>query len=151
MFWLFKSKRNWWRDEARKLFDVYVDSLKGMDGSEIGPVLDIARRFKDSMLQKIPPQDPYTPLVFLDPLAMSEEASLSYLEKWHKRIRSANPQTEAAVVGVLTIWWLSLAAAAFAELRFRGREMWSQLARGFPYCATFDPEVDVPKGLEAQK
>jgi hypothetical protein len=28
--------------------------------------------------------------------------------------------------------------------------MWSHLARGFPYCETFDPEVDIPEGLAPQ-
>jgi hypothetical protein len=57
------------------------------------------------------------------------------------------PKREIAV-GAFFIWWLSLAAATFAELRFHGREMWRELERGFQYCTSFDPDDDLPKGLE---
>src|SRR5215813_6379514 len=147
MIWPFKSKRNWWRDEARKLLDVYVDCLKGMDGPEIGSALDMAKRLKDSMLEKIPAQDTYTPLAFSEPRAISEQLSLSYLAEWHKKMQPTLTQStmDFAAVGAFAIWWLSLAAGTFAELRFRSREMWSHLARGFQYCETFNPELDIPR------
>jgi hypothetical protein len=67
MLSFFKSKRNKWRDEAKKHFQIYIDSLKGMDADELGSILDVAKTLKESMLQKIDPKDTYTPLVFAEP------------------------------------------------------------------------------------
>ena len=110
--------------------------------------MDVAKTLKGSMLQKIDPTDIYTPMVFSEPLILSEEVSLAYLESLHKQIFSMEgPQKELAI-GAFFIWWLSLAAATFAELRVQGRDMWKELARGFTYCTSFDPDHDLPKGLE---
>jgi hypothetical protein len=46
MFNLFKSKRNRWRDEASRLFDVYITSIQGLDSDEIGALLDAAKHIK---------------------------------------------------------------------------------------------------------
>lgn len=148
MLSLFKSKRNKWRDEAKKQFQIYIDSLKGMDADELGSLLDIAKKLKDSMLQKVDPKDTYTHLVFSEPLKLSEELSLTYLDTLHKQIISMAGAKREIAVGAFFLWWLSLAAATFAELRFQGREMWRELERGFQHCMSFDPDDDLPKGLE---
>jgi hypothetical protein len=146
MFSIFKSRRNKWRDEAKKLFDVYIASLKGLDPDEIGSGLDLAKKFKSMMMEKLPPEEMHIRQAFSDPLGLPEDRSLTLLEVWHKRMRSAEPGEEAAV-GVLAIWWLSLASATFAELRVYGKEMWGELERGFPYCEYFDPQMDIPQRL----
>jgi hypothetical protein len=87
-----------------------------MDGPEIGSALDVAKRLKDSMLEKIPAEDTYTPLAFVKPRAISEQFSLTYLAERHKRMQPTSTQStmEAATVGAFAVWWLSLAAGTFA-------------------------------------
>jgi len=122
-----------------------------MDDDEIAVVLDLAKQLKGSMLQKVSSQDIYTPLVFLQPAELKEETSITYLETWYQqKLSGGRSQEEIATAGALAIWWLSLAAATFAETRFKGKEMWSQLSRGFAHCQLFQPNIDVPKGLEPQ-
>jgi hypothetical protein len=147
MFSIFKSRRNRWRDEAKKLFDVYIASLKGLDTDEVGAALDLAKSLKSTMLENLPPGETQLWRMFSDPLGLPEDASLKLLQVWHKMMRSAGGSGEEAAAGTLAIWWLSLAAATFAELRVYGKEMWAELERGFPYCESFDSTRDVPQGL----
>ena len=102
MFSIFKSRRNKWRDEAKKLFDVYIVSLKGLDPDEIGDVLDLAKKLKSTMMEKLPPGEIHIRQAFLDPFGLPEDHSLTVMEVWHTRMRSAKPGEEAGV-GALTI------------------------------------------------
>jgi hypothetical protein len=143
---LLKSSRNKWRDEAKKLFDFYIASLKGLDSDEIGSALDLAKKLKEQIREKLPPGQIDIELAFLEPLSLSEDRSLPLLEFWHGHMLSTEPGEEA-LVGVFAICWLSLAAATFPELRVYGKEMWTELERGFPYCESFDPEMDIPERM----
>ena len=148
--WPFKSARNRWRDEAKKLFDVAIDCFNGLEEHEIGGGLDLAKNIKDSLILEIRPKDTNISNVFNDPMLVSEQASLDYLKRWNTEFLLTPARTieDQATVGAVMIWWLSLAAGTVGELRFRGSELWGLLATGFPYCKNFDPKVDAPRGLE---
>lgn len=148
MFSLFKSKRNRWRDESTKLFDVYITSLKGLDSSEIGALLDLAIQVRNTFYQNaVQNCDTFTIQAFADPISVPEDKGLTLLQVWHGRMKIADDPKKMALVGALTIWWLSLAAGIFAELRIHGRNMWGELARGFSCSESFQPDDDVPPGL----
>jgi hypothetical protein len=148
MLSIFKSKRNWWRDEAAKLFEVYISSLKGLDAEEIGAVLDLAVQGRNTLFQYAAlNNDMFTLQALADPISLPEDKGLTLLEVWHRQMKSSSDPANVALAGALTIWWLSLAGGIFAELRMRGREMWDVLARGFAHSETFSPYDDIPRGV----
>jgi hypothetical protein len=83
------------------------------------------------------------------PLSL-EEKGLTLLQVWHDHMMRPKDPHRVAVVGTMTIWWLSLAAGTFAELRIRGKQMWAELERGIQYSRTFDLAVDIPQGLNGR-
>ena len=148
MLGLFKSKRNRWRDEAAQLFDVYIPSIKGLDPSEIGAFLDSAKEFKNTLIKRATENnDVFSIQALIEPISLPEDKGLTLLQVWHRKMTPGEPE-KVAFVGALSIWWLSLAAGTFTELRVRGKEMWAELARGFTYSEAFDSGQDVPKGLD---
>ena len=149
MFGLFKSRRSRHAERTARGFDTFVAALKGMDGSEIAFVLDMAARIKDSSLL-LSQSDPNAIAIYRKPIDVAENIAIAQLEIFESQMRSW--MTEGlegrAKVGALSIWYLSLAAGTFAEQRYLGREMWAQLSRGFPYVQRFNPGEDAVIGLE---
>ena len=147
MFGLFKSKRQKWKEKSTKAFDNIIPSIQGMDSQEIGGILDIAAKIKRSSLLTAPQDDPYH-YAFNDPMKLGEERAFYYLEYWQKTMEEWAGTIEGnAKVGAMSIWWLSLSACNIAELRIRGRELWSLLERGFEHCNYHEPDSLIPNGL----
>lgn len=148
MFSLFKSDRTRWKEKASRVFDSYIPSLQGMAADEIAAVLDVAAKIRDSSLMTEDESDTYR-LAFDDPVMVPECDAWKYLEHWQRTMVAwSGSQEGLAKVGALSVWWLSLAAGTFPELRLRGREMWEELERGFELCGYFQPDRMQPKGLE---
>ena len=127
MFGLFQSKRNRWKKRLTNGFDVYIPGLKGMD-----------------------PEEPAR-LFWVDPTMVSEEESLERLDYWYKYM--ATWSREEGTIGnskaaSLQVFFNSLGGMTIVELRVRGKEMWKELSRGFPYCTVFNTKEDIPFGYE---
>ena len=150
MFGLFQSKRNRWKKRLTNGFDVYIPGLKGMDPEEKGFLLDQAAQIKSSSLMLLDKDDPAR-LFWVDPTMVSEEESLERLDYWYKYM--ATWSREEGTIGnskaaSLQVFFNSLGGMTIVELRVRGKEMWKELSRGFPYCTVFNPKEDIPFGYE---
>ena len=152
MFGLFKSKREKWKDKINKTFDVYIAGLKGMDDNEISFLLDQAIHIKDSSLMMKSDDDPEK-LFWEDPLTLDESVCIERLQFWYTWMLGWASEGAAgnSKNASFQIYFLSLGGLTFVELRYRAKEMWKELSRGFKTCSGFDPQKDIPKGLEKFK
>ena len=147
MLGLFKSKRNKIKEKGEKAFSNCIPTLKGMDGSEIGFVLDQAVRIKYA--STIFGSDEDALEIFINPMAVPETIAFGILEEWERHMISLAGSVEGrAKIGYLSIWYLSVIACQIGELRLKGREMWAELERGYQYTEIFDPAVDYVVCLE---
>jgi uncharacterized protein YbjQ (UPF0145 family) len=147
MFSLFKSKRQKWKEQAEATFANYIPSLQGMDGPEIGFVLDLAAKIARASTITLSDNEPYV-LAFGDPLRVKQDDAFRYLQYW-KETMIADGATEEgqAKVGAMSIWWLSLMGGTIPEMRSKTKVMWNELERGFKYCEVFIPDRMVPAGF----
>jgi hypothetical protein len=147
MFSLFKSKRQKWKEPAEATFANYIPSLQGMDGHEIGFVLDLAAKIARASTITLSDNEPYV-LAFGDPLRVKQDDAFRYLQYW-KETMIADGATEEgqAKVGAMSIWWLSLMGGTIPEMRSKTKVMWNELERGFKYCEVFIPDRMVPAGF----
>ena len=60
--------------------------------------------------------------IYHDPIAVPEETALAQLEIFERQMRAwaAEGVDNLAKVGALSMWYLSVAAGTFAELRYLG-------------------------------
>jgi hypothetical protein len=95
-----------------------------MDGSEIGLVVALATDFRNEMeAAGCPLSDPIV-YASLDP------GFTFGLSKQVVRLQKAGCFQDAAA---LMVWVHTMRAASRLELRQLGRELWTELARGFPH------------------
>ena len=98
MFSLFKSKRQKWKEQAEATFANYIPSLQGMDGHEIGFVLDLAAKIARASTITLSDDEPYV-LAFGDPFKVKEEDAFRYLQYW-KETMIADGATELPITHV---------------------------------------------------
>jgi hypothetical protein len=147
MFSFLKSKRQKWKEQSEATFANFIPVLKGMDGQEIGFVLDLAANIRRASTTSLSNDDSYG-LAFCDPMALREDDAFRYLKYWKEwMVGLDQTESEMAKAGALCIWWLSLMGGTIAEARVNARIMWGELERGFEYCKVFIPNEMVPKGL----
>ena len=147
MFGLFKSKRNKIKELGERAFDNYIPALKGMYSSEIGYVLDqdIFIRDRATMYEKHQSHLE----IFMNPMAVPENVAFGVLQEWKRQMIALGGTVEGrAQVGSFSIWYLSVIACQIGELRLRGRELWTELERGYQYAEYFYPDVDCVVELE---
>ena len=149
IFSLFASKRTKWKKRLTRGFDTYIPGLKGMEADEIGFILDQAAHIKSASLMTLKEDDPER-LYWEDPLLIGEKESLERLDFWRKWMFgwSKEGATGNSKVSSMMIYFNSLGGMTIIELRIRAKEMWKELARGFPHCKEFNPKEDIPKGFE---
>lgn len=146
LFNLMLSDREKIKQQAQKSFDVYLPAIKGMDGEEIATVLDFAAQIKNTTTMY--GKHELEMKLFRDPSSIPVHYAYETLFKWLKHTKSiAHTQEGQAKAGALAIWWLSVASFQIPELRLLGKELWMELARGFPYVNIFRPELDCVIGL----
>lgn len=149
MFGLFENKKTKWKKKLIKSLDVYIPGIKGLDSEEIGMMLDKAWLIKDSSLMMLDENDPGR-LYWEDPLLIDADKAIDRLDYWLKWMQgwSAEGVEGNAKVAAFNIFFFSLGTGVYADLRYRGKEMWKELSRGFKHCKAFDPKKDIPKGFE---
>ena len=147
MFGLFKSKRNRIKEKGQRAFNNILPTLKGMNASEIGFVLDGAVNIKNASTMFGTDQSALE--FFRDPVMVPEDVAFGILEEWEQQMKSLAGTIEGrSIVGSLSIWYLSVIACQIGELRLQGRELWGELERGFKHTEVFDSDEDTVVGLE---
>ena len=146
LFNLMLSDREKIKRQAQKFFDVYLPAIKGMNGEEIATVLDLAAQIKNATTMYGKHEEEMK--LFREPSTIGVHYAYETLFSWLEHARSmSHGQEDQAKAGALAIWWLSVASFQIPELRLLGRELWAELARGFPYTEIFNPELDYVEGL----
>lgn len=109
-------------------------SLKGADAQEIATILVVANilRLNLTASGRIPPAALDFTIPRDDDLAMKCDMCPIALTGFIKEFQSMKQPTDA--LGVM-VWLHSVRALNVPEIRIHGREMWSELSRGFPYVA----------------
>lgn len=128
----------------------YITILKGMSGDEIGFLV------AGSTVFRVINSNGILPAQALDLSARREEISDFVpiaLNREIQRFQKENRFNDAAMV---MPWLHSVRALNDLELRLLGREMWAEMARGFPFAEEGLDQLRemvrlrLPEGLEAQ-
>lgn len=149
IFNLFESRKSKWKKRLIKGFDIYIPGIQGLDAEEIGLMLDEASQIKYSSLMLIEENHP-SRAFWEDPTMIEENKCLDRLDFWAVLMLGWSQEGVKgnAKVASFNIYYFSLGAATYADLRIRGKQMWKELSRGFKFCNTFEPKLDIPKGFE---
>lgn len=107
--------------------DDYLLKLRGMDGSEIGGVIVLAAHMRNRFLDG-------TGLDFLTPHAVTA-ADPSVVIELVKTAKDFQKKGHRGLINAaaLFVWIHTLRATINPNLRVKAREMWGELARGFPH------------------
>ena len=122
--WLSRMFDRWAGNRQAQEMSDFVKSLRAMDADEIGMVVALAtdqRNALESAGYRVS-----------DPIIYNNQEPLFtfHMTRRVQRLQKENRLQEAAA---LMVWVHTMRAGSRAELRGLGREMWEQLARGFPY------------------
>jgi hypothetical protein len=122
--WFSRKVENWASNNMRQELESFIASLRAMDGSEIGIVVAMATHLRHQLESM--GHMPMDPIVYVAvnprfPLLLSQ--TIGDFQK-QERFRDA---------AALLIWAHSARAGSRLELRALGRELWRELARGFPH------------------
>jgi len=149
VFSLFASRRTKMKKKLTRSLDVYVPGLKGMDKEELGMLLDQAAHIKSASLMMLKENDKDR-LFWENPVMVDEKSAFDRLDFWHKWMLGWHKEgiIGDSKIASFNVYFFSLGTIQIVELRYRGKEMWKELSRGFPYCKEFDPKEDIPLGFE---
>lgn len=121
---------------------MFSKTLHGMSAEELGNLLDLAvqvrRVYVVTIERKLGSDEVARAL--RNPGSLDEETA----KKWILQIQQAmpilgrNPKTKHWITG-LAVWFYSLLACTYPELRSQGRSIWLELERGIEHSKEFDP------------
>lgn len=148
MLGILRPKRKRLLKLAQSTSDTYLISLKKINSDTISETLDIAARIKAFTLICNENCSEFNK-VFHNPMMLNRIYAEQLLWDWIRDIQKSNLNNDENVLfaAALTIWFQSLAAATFPELKQKGDYLWKELERGFMNCSLFDPESDIPAGF----
>jgi hypothetical protein len=120
-----KLFESWANKTQLKEIQTFIDGLRAVDSEELGLVVAQAAHWRSKIeAEGIPISDPIA-VHGADPTVVLS------LIRIVQQMQRQNRQHEAPG---LMVWVHSLRAGNSFELRNKAREMWSQLARGFPHA-----------------
>ena len=124
MGWLASRFNRWASDKQQGELTSFIANLRAMDGAEIGYVLAIATHIRHGMQG-----DGHN---VMDPIVYSAQ-NPTFALYLSRMIVGAQKQGRNVEAAALMIWLHTMRAGIRIELRTLGRELWSQLERGFPF------------------
>lgn len=119
--------RRWAERSQERQIDDYLLKLRGMDGSEIGGVVALAAHMRNRFLNE-------KGLDFLMPhvVTAADPSLVMTLSRTAKDFQKMG-QMGLINAAALILWVHTLRATKNPNIRMKGREMWGELARGFPH------------------
>ena len=122
--WLARKIDAWASNKQRQEMTHFVSLLKSMDGSEIGVVVAVATHVRHQLeAQGHNPTDPIAYTAINPEFALLLSRTAISLQK-QQRLQDA---------AAFMVWLHTARAAIRLELRSLGRDLWRELARGFPH------------------
>ena len=124
MGWLLNKANQWATRTQLAELDAFVGMLRSMDSAELGHVVAIATHWRHGL------EDMGHNL--MDPIIYAEQnpGFAAFLSASVANAQKADRRQDAAA---LLVWLHTTRAGRRLELRGLGREMWGELARGFPF------------------
>lgn len=124
---------------------MFCKALHGMTAEELGNLLDVAvqvRRVYTLTIQRKLGSDEVV-RALRDPGSLDVETAKLWIVQIQQAIPilGKNPKTKHWVTG-LSVWFYSLLACTYPELRSQGREMWQELGRGARDSKEFDQDSE---------
>lgn len=124
MRWLAHRLNKWASDKQHEELTSFIANLRAMDGAEIGYVLAVATHIRRGM-----EGDGHN---VMDPIVYTSQ-NPTFVLFLSRMIIEAQKQGRNPEAAALMIWLHTMRAGIRIELRSLGRELWSQLERGFPF------------------
>lgn len=131
----------WALRRQRAEVSAFIANLRAMDGEEIGALVVLATDARHN-LEALGHQVS-DPIVYFS----RNPAFISTLNSSIRELQKLGKLQEAAA---LMVWLHTMRAGARLELRQLGRDLWREMARGFPYVGTSVAEVELLLGRKLQ-
>ncbi|MCF1478132.1 hypothetical protein FS782_13735 [Agrobacterium vitis] len=126
MSWLSRKVYNWSVKTQKHEIDEFVAKLSSVDGSELAIVVAVATDMRHAFIA-----DTGIDLAY-PALALQQDPYICM--RLNSMIRQFQKEKHFIAVTGLSVWIHSVRAIQSIELRQRGRDMWRELERGFPYA-----------------
>ncbi len=124
--WLSGKIQNWSKRIIRREMDEFVGRLRALDASELGMIVACAADQRHRL-------ERFFPINLLAPSATIVSVPEAPVEL-RKLIAAAQHRGDFVAAAGLMVWLHTLRAMLDIDLRQGGRDMWRELARGFPHC-----------------
>ena len=141
--WIKKKIYNAGYKSGLEEIERFILSLRGQSDEEIGMLLAIANLIRINLINS----GRLSVQILNFEVSESEHSQAQmYVSSLVREFQKSNQNTDAA--GAM-VWLHSLRAQGYPELRIRGRELWSELSRGFEHVreALYDIETMTQKAL----
>jgi hypothetical protein len=123
--WVRKKTDRWVSNRATDELNQFLIRLKGMSDEELGLVAAQAAHTSAAMSEAgIDLQDPHATLLTHPRILSDLTTAVIELQKRGRQVQAPG----------LLVWVHTLRAVARLELRYLAKEMWRQIARGFPWA-----------------
>jgi hypothetical protein len=125
---------------AEKDIDRFLASLRGADLDQLGMIVAVATHWRNAFKRDgIGLLDPYE-------AERKNPALLMILNRFLKDVQKDNP---TFAVGIM-VWLHTVRAATIPEIRYKGRMMWGELAKGFPRVEEAGADLSALTGVPLQ-
>lgn len=136
----FLNKFNQWANKTQlKEMTSFVESLKAMDGTEIGFVLANATHIRHGLEAQ--------GHVLLDPMCYTA-INPGFTLTLSRTVIDLQKDKQFSDAAAFMVWVHTLRAANTLSLRQQGRNMWAELSRGFPHVPHAASELSLLTGKQ---
>jgi hypothetical protein len=112
------------RIQGREMIDC-IGRLQSQDSDEVAAILAVAMHYRNSMLSELK-MDLMYPLV-----AIQQDHRLA--DRLNRDLQEVQREKLFSLGSAIIVWLCTIRAAQEPALRSLGRDLWRQLARGFPH------------------
>jgi len=133
MNWLSNKINKWASGKQTEELEHFVQMLRGMDGPELGHVVALATNLRHGM-----ERDGHN---VMEPVVYTS-ANPGFVLLLSRMVAEAQKQGRMQDAAGLMVWTHTARAGVRLELRVLAKEMWRELARGFPHV------VESARGFE---
>ena len=125
MGWLSNKVNNWASGRQSEELSTFVGMLRSMDSSELGHVVAMATHMRHALAS--------SGHNVMDPIVYTAQ-NPTFAIFLGKLIAECQKQGRMQDAAALMVWLHTIRAGIRLELRGLAREMWGELARGFPHA-----------------
>jgi hypothetical protein len=124
MGWLSNKINQWAGDKQEEELRQFLEMLRSMDGSELGLVAAGVTHMRHAL--ELEGHNVMDPIVYTT-------SNPTFAMQLSNLVRECQKQGRMQDAASLMVWLHTMRAGIRLELRGLAREMWGQLARGFPH------------------